>query len=618
MNNNNRVTLPSIFNNDDNELRSDIICTNQNENQIQNQNQNQNNENQDDQPTYSITFNNLNNFQQNSFCFYSFIYYDDNKNIYYSIFNDGIYYQLYNIYNNFYVIYGEEYIQVRDISKLTQEQYLQIFQTSPTQIQFDPKLNYIPGNQINQINQLENNEINQNNEILNQYLQNYIEENQNNEIGEIQNNQINEINENQQEQQLINEQNFKDNYIENYKYKNILVNNNDLINDMNNFINEDNDINIIRYNELNSLNDKNKSLIDIMKQYKPKDNNNFKEIKYNDNLNYIHKTFNNEKDYENYQTTGRIFPSVYNKFSYLNIGKENYIQVINIDNIKDLNIKNLMLYFNISWYLRIKDHYKFSNEINAKYLFENKNLLLFRLLYTTIKDKPSMNVNITSKTKLSDIHGFTSYVKKIIANNNICFMFLSNPPILITIKSNSQRNSQEQITSVGTLTYIKDNKIYRRYGNISISNNYIIGFANKNNKNKENNNIEYKYINKIIFEDSINIIEIEVIPYIINNKREDCYEYEILINFKNKNNEIEKILITREFFIYEECIREFLKNILPINFKDYKRLGIPAALNSEGLKVPPILGIDNIIIENTKSLDDKTLIKEIYKEDYED
>lgn len=357
------------------------------------------------------------------------------------------------------------------------------------------------------------------------------------------------------------------------------------------------------------------TLINILKE-KVKDNlegENYL-VHYND-FNLYHKY----NDIESNTITGRVYPSIFMKYSDVKTFRDNSkVQVINVNDIKDLNVKSLMTYINFNWYIYV---YKqlYSVQKSNQIIYNNKNNALFRLFYTTRLDDTCLNVNFNASQNKNEILGFQFYLSKVESNNIVNFMFLTSCPILVSINAKSNRNvssNRKKISNYSkgcTLTYFLNNTIYRRYGKADFSTDIILGPSVqsefKNGENIKPDLLEYKFINKITFIDDVNIIIILVIPFIVNSSREACYKYDIIIKFYNKeNHRYERTLTGNDFFIYEEFVTKFIDCIANDNFNGFNYKGVPAALEKNGLEVPPIINFDKIIIDNTKKLETSKLL----------
>lgn len=285
-------------------------------------------------------------------------------------------------------------------------------------------------------------------------------------------------------------------------------------------------------------------------------------------------------------------------------------------------MRKLIKNFNVSWYIyAIDNNKKFSEHrvvINSTSLYNERNRLLCKLYYTTIRDSPSLNVNVNVTTSLSAIAGLPSYAMKSLPNNLVNVMLMTDPPILFTTKSRGSRCFKTSCSNYGTISYIHDNRLYRYHGLIEFSNEIVIGPCVSNNPNivavpegkseperytnVKKENIEYKYVNKILFITAKLKVLVYIIPYLVNENMEKCYKYECTVLFYNNMDNLIKCLSTKDFFVYEECISEFAKCVTKRDFSNYFFNGYPAAIDSEGMAIPPVLNIDEFNAEQEVDL----------------
>ena len=337
---------------------------------------------------------------------------------------------------------------------------------------------------------------------------------------------------------------------------------------------------------------------------------------------YIDEIYNNND--LKVSITGRAFQSVFNKLINLSSLKINKIQTIDFNKINDNQVKSLMKNIFVPWYIYLYA-YVYNSTITSNEIIKSKDNLIFKLYYTTIKNSSCMNVNFNIETNINTISGFANYFNKSESNNFINIMFLTQPRVLLTSKTKGQRGSKNILLNNCMISYINPKSkieyrytpqsIYRRHGKAKYRNQVILGPSKRTNninflpskeKNKEkilgNTNFEYKYINSIEFEDDKNKIEILVIPYIVNQKREDCYKYDIFISFYTKEDQLISRLYGEDFFIYEECVNDYIECLHSNDFSGYIQNNIPAAIESTSTIIPPVLNIDNIILEKGKEI----------------
>ena len=79
----------------------------------------------------------------------------------------------------------------------------------------------------------------------------------------------------------------------------------------------------------------------------------------------------------------------------------------------------------------------------------------------------------------------------------------------------------------------------RRHGKIVLQNRVIIGKSIRDNNADDLtdgcSNLEYKWINEILFVDGDYTVLIQIIPYLVNQSREDCYKYDILYKLSKES-----------------------------------------------------------------------------------
>lgn len=367
-----------------------------------------------------------------------------------------------------------------------------------------------------------------------------------------------------------------------------------------------------------SMSELKKALLDLLNRNNLiKENDDYYMVKYN-GFNLLHK-YNDTVDNT---ITGRVYPSTFVKYLDVKTFKHNKIQVIDTMNIKNNLIRTLMTSINFNWYIYVYQKLYIVQK-SSDILYINRNNSLFRLFYTTRTEDTSLNVNFNSSHDKNNILGFQFYLSKTESNNIVNFMFLTTCPILVSVNAKSNRNVSSNNYSISnygkkcTLSYILNNKMYRRYGEINISTDVILGPSLYTDTNEIRGDlIEYKFINKMVFTDELNTIVILVIPFIVNSSREACYKYDIIIKFYRKNKTLECTLTGNDFYIYEELVTKFIECIQKENFNEFEYKGFPAAFDNNGLVIPPITDFDKIIVDNKREISNESLIEKVYCEKY--
>ena len=148
----------------------------------------------------------------------------------------------------------------------------------------------------------------------------------------------------------------------------------------------------------------------------------------------------------------------------------------------------------------------------------------------------------------------------------------------------------------------------RYHGLVSFSNETIVGpsvsdnpdiVTNRDYSKIRKENLEYKFVNKILFNTNRLKVIVYIIPYIVNKNIENCYKYECTILFYNYEEKLINCISTNDFFIYEECVNEFIQCFTEDNsFSKYFYSSYPAAVGENGTVIPFVLGIDEFNKKN--------------------
>ena len=317
---------------------------------------------------------------------------------------------------------------------------------------------------------------------------------------------------------------------------------------------------------------------------------------------------------QDYIITGRYASTLLNKIntvSSVSPGKF-YSQLIDFEGIENDDVRILMKAFDINYYVCLaKENYeksdecrKTSNEYRETFK-SNRSNLIYRLLYTTRLNGTSLNVNFNLENNINVIVGLPSYGIKSRPNNLIGIMLLTNPPILVSLTSKPHRGSKTIYRKSGNLSYVSSiggrKKVIRRHGELVLQNRVIIGKSIRDDGQAvitDNcSNFEYKWINEIIFVDGDYTVLIQIIPYIVNESREDCYQYDVVAFFYSKG-ELSQTLTGHDFFIYEEGVNDYITWLSAKELYNFTKDVIPAALKEGGVCVPPITNMDKIFRDN--------------------
>lgn len=299
--------------------------------------------------------------------------------------------------------------------------------------------------------------------------------------------------------------------------------------------------------------------------------------------------------------TGRYAPTLLNKINTTESALQKKSQVIDFKSIKNKDVRILMQALDIDYYTYVAQSKSIQPENYKQMLLSNRQNLIHRLLYTTRLNNTSLNVNFSLQNDVDSIAGLPSYGMKSRANNLIGIMLLTNPPILISLTSKSHRGIKTIYEKYGTLSYVQSisnkNTVIRRHGKIVLQNRVIIGKSIRDNNADDLtdgcSNLEYKWINEILFVDGDYTVLIQIIPYLVNQSREDCYKYDIIAIFY-QNGIFRECHTGHDFFIYEEGVNDYIQCLSNGGFNGFKRDVIPAALSDMGVCIPPITNMDKI------------------------
>lgn len=286
---------------------------------------------------------------------------------------------------------------------------------------------------------------------------------------------------------------------------------------------------------------------------------------------------------------------------------DNSLRLIDITRIRDQYVRVLMKSPDIPLYEIIlktinEDNYK-KKRYGPHTIYEKKDRLFYKLLYTTRLGGTNTNVNFNIEESPTFVTGFASYSMKSRSNNITSIMLLVKPsPIVFSYTTKGHRSPKYYFEKAGTVAYIAEEggrkSVVRRHGQITSMTRIIKGFTRRSMEYQgvvtDNGlNYEYKYINEIIYTDINGVIVTYIIPYIVNENRENPYVYDIIVLFYDNQHKLQRTYYGSDFFIYEESVREFINSeILHSSKTTYVYDVLPAALDPSGDVFPRVVNLD--------------------------
>ncbi len=297
--------------------------------------------------------------------------------------------------------------------------------------------------------------------------------------------------------------------------------------------------------------------------------------------------------------TGLFAPIASFGFSNVQVSFGSKKEIIDRESIPDSQTKRLMETVFYAYYYSVYE--SLYRDMNAAcFADENLKELAYKLLYTTIKDSPCMNVN--RLTDSQRVIGFPDFANFVSHGNMVDFVFLTQPRMMIRTQGASQKTSKTEFCHEAVVSYIKSNIVIMRVGKMRLANRMIVGPSKYVNKTgAASGNMEYKWCNIIQYIDDQCKIEIMVIPYRVNQSAECCYKYDVYASFYTLDNALISRLYGTEFFVVEECVSNFCHAIHDKNAPQdnafrtedhYTKIGIPAAFSADGMVVPPRTTLD--------------------------
>lgn len=299
--------------------------------------------------------------------------------------------------------------------------------------------------------------------------------------------------------------------------------------------------------------------------------------------------------------TGLFAPIASFGFSNVQVSFEFKKEIIDRERIPDSQTKKLMQAVFHTSYCSVYE-ISYGNSRAEDFADDNLNDLAYKLLYTTIKDSPCMNVNRLTKSKSRTITGFADFANFVNDGNLVSFVFLTQPRIMIRTPGASQKTSKTEFCHEAVISYIKSNRVVMKVGKLRLATRMIIGPSKYVNTDVQNvENMEYKWCNIIQYIDDECKIEIMVIPYRVNQSAECCYKYDVYVSFYTDGLNLISRLYGTEFFVLEECVTDLCYVIHDKKTQkadahktedSYKKIGIPAAFSADGMVVPPRTTLD--------------------------
>ena len=296
--------------------------------------------------------------------------------------------------------------------------------------------------------------------------------------------------------------------------------------------------------------------------------------------------------------TGRYQISNFKKANTISSRMNNTYRVIDYMRFANSDVRILMQDIDIAWYEMV------SNRSLKKPLDpEERNLIIaardkviYRLLYTTRRERSSANVNFHLENDEDSVMGLPHYGTKVTKNNFLSIMLLTNPPLLIKMPAKGHTGGKKCYKKIGTLSYVTESgnetHVCRNYGMVFFRTSTIIGPTRRDvtfgvETDQDEIHMEYKFVNEIIFASSSVRMKAVIIPYVVSSNGGNCYAYEISCMFYDESCQCTQVITGENFFIMEEDLITTLRILMGNESRDkYPADVIPAAISRTGTEVP--------------------------------